>query len=472
MGENVGDGTSDVINVSTSESSSAPHGTVDVNLTGDNLLASGESDSVAIFTTSQSISFSTANLSVEDSSTVDYELSVGNDGSHENITLTYTVDYAPASANLSTNQRSVGKYISQLAKATRGANANDDSPAFVKSLAHHLLAVQTHDELKQIYDLLGPGEIFATAQTTVLSSLRFDNKLHSVPKVGDNGIAIFWDEGSGVWADVYGAFSNRGDEPESAGYSENTYGVAAGMQYRFGSDWVVGGAFSYERSYLWANNYSGNGHRLQAGIVGKKIIGATTISGTFSGGFGAYEATRTLFNPTGSSPSQADSSPNNGWIAAHARIEHRFTPLKWLQVQPSLDVGVCQFWQGAYSESGSNPFALEIDSYSKTNVTMNPMVEVMTNFNLGGIELATSVRAGVLGFLTDRDISTNARLQGTGTAGPWFTLSDTDDRIYGQVGAEISGQITDHITVQVGFDSLLGGNSSEYVGTAKLNFTF
>ncbi len=516
MGDTTSDGTSDVIafqnSITTSSGSTfRPVGTVDVNLTGTNLLASGDSGSVSLFTAASSdSSFSVSELSVDDSSTVDYALSVGSDGSTENITLTYTVDYSSDSADLSENQGSVGDYVSDLVESVQGdgaaaaapsvsvsvasaessdsgllgeeatgaaaaegsLEAENSSTAFVKSLTSHLLNVQTTEELKDIYDLLGPGEIFATTQTTVLSSLRFDNRLHSCSQIGADGVALYFDEGSCVWGDFYGVYTTRGEEPNTAGYDETVFGFAAGAQQRIEGDWILGAGINYESTSLNATDYSGDGHRVQAAVIVKKELGETTLAGSFSGGFGTYDATRTLFNPAGSTPAQADSDISNHWIAGHARVSHDFHPHPDFLVRPYFDLGVFQFWQGGYSESGGDPYALDIGGFSKTNVTANPMVEVQGNFDLYGMAMNGGARGGVLGFLSSRDVSTQARLQGAGTDGPWFTLSDTDSRVYGQLGATLQGQVAGALTLETSFDTLVSGNNYVYVGSLRANFNF
>ncbi|GAB5467445.1 MAG: autotransporter [Rhodospirillales bacterium] len=486
MGDSVGDGTSDAINFTSSNGTNAPSGSVDINLIGSNLLSSGESDSVEIFTTDASgNSFDASNLSIDDTATVDYEVSVGTSGSFENITVTYTVDYSPDDAGLTQNQKRVGDYVSALTVAVResdlaaetgegasSARVSEEAETFIRTLVNYLLTVETFDELKRITNRLGPGEVFAPAQTTVLSSLRFADKLHSCPRIGVDGIALYRDEGSCLWGDFFGGFTTRGDEPNTASYDESVFGFAGGAQKRFEGDWILGGAFSYERSDLSATDYSADGHRVQAGLVLKKELGDTTFSGSFSGGFGTYNATRNLFSINGNTPSQATSDPSNTWIAGHARVSHSFQPSESVEIVPYFDLGVWQFWQGAYDEGEGKVYGLEIDGFSSTSVTANPMVEVSGDFDLLGMAMNANARGGVLAFLNDRTVSTEARLLGAGSNGPWFTLNDTDDRVFGQIGAGLQGQVSRDITLEASFDSLLGGNSKEYVGSARLNFNF
>ncbi len=492
MGASESDGTADRINLLYDDTQELV-GEVEVNLVGTNTLSSGEAGSVVIASADGSGAVVESFLTVESTSTVTYSVMTGADDDGFNATLFYIVDYTPDSTDLSLNQSSVGDYVSTLAgsdssssTASTSETAASDSSAtplaaaaapvsgtngFIIELTNQLLNVKTVGELKTIYDLLAPGEVFATAQTTTLSSLRFSNKLHSCPQIESDGAAVFFDEGSCLWGDFYGVYSTRAENPNAAAYDETVFGFAFGGQQRLESDWILGGAVSYERSHLTANDFTGKGHRVQAGAVVKKEFGATTLAGSFSGGFGTYDSTRTVYNGI-SAPVEADSSPSNYWIAAHGRVSHSFEATEAIQIKPYFDVGVWQFWQGAYDESSSSLYALEYQSFSKTSVTANPMVEVQTAFDVGGVPLDASMRAGVLGFLTNRQISSQARFHGVGPDGPWFGIQDDGNRIYGQIGAALKGQITRNITTEASFGTLLSDSSYEYIGAAKLNLHF
>ncbi len=208
---------------------------------------------------------------------------------------------------------------------------------------------------------------------------------------------------------------------------------------------------------------------MQAGVVVKQEIGATTLSASFSGGLGNYDLSRSIVTPDRHLLRQQRSNTN--WIAGHLRGAHRVGLDKGLFLEPSFDVGVTRQWQGAYQETGDDTYALAVDSFANTTVTLNPEVAFGGDFRLLGLDLEASARAGVLAIPAGRERSNDVAFLGAGD-GPGFRLTDTATPVLADVGLDLQAAVLGNALVTLSFDSLQAPNQQEYAGTARVSILF
>ncbi|WP_162409045.1 autotransporter outer membrane beta-barrel domain-containing protein [Acuticoccus sediminis] len=468
-------------------------GTVKPNVVG-TLPLSGDSGSFDIVTSTVGIGGNT--LTVSDTATVDYSLtsSVAISGSAGGvpgaattnaIALNYEVDYTPwtalpgaaapasvaAPSKLNSNHTRFGHHVDDLVTLRRQEiAAGGDDFAFVDDLVGYLLDTDDVGQLVDIYDRFAPGELLAGADAATFASLRFADVLNSCPAVDANSAAVFNEEGSCVFLQIAGVARRGEREGLSIGYDEDVFAVSAGGTGEVAENWFVGGALRYEAYELDNGRADASGNRFHAGAVLKREIGATTLSASFSGGFGDYDLSRSVYTPGGATHVSGD--PTLWWMAGHARAAHTFAVSDVVAVKPYVDVGVTHVSQDALRETGAGAYGLSADEFAETFVTLNPAAELSANFRLAGIEAQASLRAGVLAFIGNDGFETDARLVGAGGAGPTFTVRNDVDDLFADLGAALKAQVHDNVTVEAGLDALVGSDQQEYQGALRLNIHF
>ncbi len=526
MGSSSDAGSADLIQTNVNGSENSWQETIiRPNLIGTNLLTSGESGTVTIVSNGDSdTSISATELSVEDTATVEYTLTTSSD----EITLSYTVDYTPSSADLTSNQQSLGSYIDGLVIAARSgseetgsllsttaATAENDTDvagssepaaaapaevapeesetatasnqmsegtrseadAFVDNLADYLLRLDDADSLRLVYATLGPGEVFAPSDSSFFSSLRFSEELHGCPLRSDDQKVIWGQEGSCGWMDFHAGAVKRKADRDTVGYDETHFGGGAGGQLALGEGFLAGLAFWYEDVNLSNSTFSGDGYRINAGASLQKQFGNTTVYGTLSGGHASFDLDRRLFTPEGADV--ASSSPSTNWVAGHLGGRHHFGltsdsggAVQELYLQPSFDLGLDYQWQGSYTESRANGYGLVVDSFTNTAVTLNPMVEIGGDFEVFGIQANAGLSAGMLAVVAGRDRSTNVSFIGASQEGSSFMLSDTGNALFADVGAHLQAAVSNRVVLSLGFDTLQASGREDYEGSARLKILF
>ncbi len=453
-------------------------GQVEPSIQGD-LPKSGDSGSFVII--SSASGYRSNALGVDSTATVDYGLSQANN----DISLSYNVDYTPWNGSsvsqakitpatrdrITENHTRFGDSINALVDLRDGATASGgDDFAFVDDLTTYLLETEEVGDLVDIYDRFAPAEIFAPSDAALFSSLRFADDLNSCPRQGSEGQVIFTQQGSCLWLEANGGGLDRQRTSNSVEYDETYFGVSVGGQTALGNGFFLGAAFGYEDSNLSNDRFSGDGSRFQGGIVAKKEIEATTISASFSGGVGSYDLSREVYTPSGTVT--ADSSPDTNWISGHARVSHVFDLDEASYFRPWFDVGIDHQWQGSYAESGAGDYGLSVSGFSQTLVTLNPMLELGSGFELFGAQVNANAAAGLLAIVSGRDRGTDVSLIGAGAGGPSYLVTDKARPLFADIGASLDVVVHERAVVSVGGQALLAGNQQEYGGSGRLSIFF
>ncbi len=420
------------------------------------------------------------NLTVASTATIDYGLRLSTNSQNEKeALLTYAVDYTPWNGS-ATAQAKVPGSLREVISPNHTAfgdsidgmidTSNSNTEAFVSDLTNFLLTTESVTDLVDVYDRFAPAEIFAPSDAALFSSLRFADDLNSCPARGPEGQVVFTQQGSCVWLQVNGGGIDRQRTSNSIDYDESFVGVSVGGQMAVGEGYFLGGAFGYEDSNLSNSRFSGDGSRFQGGIVAKKEIEATTISASFSGGVGIYDLSRQVITPSGTVT--ADSSPNVNWISGHARVSHVVDLNEEIYVKPWFDLGIDHQWQGSFSETGAGDYGLDVESFSQTLVTLNPVVELGSDFQIFGAEANASASAGLLAIVSGRDRSTGVQLRGMGGFGPTYEISDQARPLFADVGANFEVRVHERALISLGGQALLAGNQQEYGGTGRVSIFF
>ncbi len=428
---------------------------------------------------SSPLAFGTGGITVDNTAATTYSLSTKAEGGQTVLVLNYAVNTTPwlgtaeeqakvpgsLRSRINRNHKAFGDYVTTLLTAS----AETESQAFLEELGGYILNIPAVSSLIDTYDGFAPGELVAPADAALFSGLRFADSLNSCPALGDTDKMVFNREGTCGWMEVAGSANRRQSDGDAAGYDETAFSVSGGLQVEVAEGLFAGLGLGYERANLSADDLSGDGNRFLAGAVVKKELGATTLSLSLSGGVSDYDLTRSLVTPSGGA--SASSSPNTNWISGHARASHEIPFAEGLFLTPRFDLGVTQQWQGGYTESGAGAYGLDVESYSETFVSLNPVLAFGGDFEVLGAVSRASARAGLLAILP-KDRSLDMRLIGLNGGGPSFTVTNDVKPVFADLGLAVDTQVLGNVSLKLGVDTLLAGQQQIYSGGARLRINF
>lgn len=437
--------------------------------------SSGSKGSFEIVSTSGA-TLQASGLTVNNAGAVDYSLTEGT----SSVTLGYTVDYgllggerevAARAVGATANHAEFGGHIDKLISARAAELATGGTSfSFVDDLVLFLLNTQSLADLVDVYGRFAPGEVFSVTDGGFIASQRFADTLQSCPAFVSGVEGVSDGEGSCAWSRLSGTWTTRERDGLTSAYDESAFGLTAGAQVRLLDDWIVGGAIAYENVSTDADAFDADGDRLFIGAVVKRLIGATTLSASASGGTQWNETRRTVRAPGG--PYTARGEPQDTWLSGHVRVAHTFGIAEGLTVEPHVDLGLTQEWSDGYTERGAGPFGLVVGDSAETYATVNPALTALTKLRIFDVPAEASARIGAVAVLGDVRRHSTLRLTGVPVGGPTFTVEDEGDRVFADLGLAITAQFSDKISAEGRFDALLSNNQRSLAGAARLNIHF
>ncbi|WP_346908066.1 autotransporter outer membrane beta-barrel domain-containing protein [uncultured Roseibium sp.] len=477
-------------------------GTLDVNVTSDSLMSSGDSGTVGfaeVYDLVNTVDIS--GLTVTDTATVDYEISTEYDDYL--ALLSYTVDYTSDSIEFSSNQQTAGDHLdtliserkSEVAASTASSAASsleasalsasslDGSTsagapaagfanryAFIQPIAARIMNLKTAEELKAAYDQLAPGDVFAATDAALYASLRFSGQLASDCS-GNGGQSVALSEpGACAWLKVGANHHRREGGSNAIDYVETALGTAGGVRIPFAGDWYGGTAFAYEDVAQSNRNSNSKGFRLQGGGLLGYAFGATDVSASLSGGYGSYRFRRDTFEANGTG--LATAHPDLWWGAAHVMLAHEFALSEAFSIKPSMDVGATYTLQPSFNESGQGDTHLRVSEIENTVYSFNPGLDLTSAFLMNGLKSKATLHTGLLALAGDTDQSATAQFAAVTRNGPKFGLVDEGEHLFAELGVSFETEIREGFSFQASVDSLLSTESQNLSGSARLNFAF
>lgn len=420
-------------------------------------------------------------LTVSDTSTVTYTLGQQSVSGEEQLFFTYDVDYSPwpdsdaeatePTVEVTDTDRAVGSYVETLAILRRqDIESGANELAFLDEFILSLTRVGTLEGLLDVYERMTPTDILRAAQAATHSSLRFSGKLMSCPRYLEGNAIALGEEGSCYWADVSGLVRDTSRSGSSPSSTERAYSVSGGLQMEFAPDWFVGGAFSYEDYWLDTSYSNGTGERYQLGAVIKHVMGNTTLAGSVSGGYGTIDVNRDYLSPLGTPGGTVGTHMH--WAAAHARATHKFEFSEALFLEPYFDVGLTYVQKDEYTIAGAFLPRMNVSEADAYVVSLNPALRAGARFDLGGMDAQATFKVGVLGLVGDNGFDASVAVDGVGTGGSGFNVSNDYDQVFADLGVTIEAALKEKISFQASANALIGETESELSGSLRLNIAF
>ncbi|WP_162651912.1 autotransporter outer membrane beta-barrel domain-containing protein [Lentilitoribacter sp. Alg239-R112] len=284
-------------------------------------------------------------------------------------------------------------------------------------------------------DQLGGESFLNLEQVSLQSSLSFTSNLLSCLQATGAFMAI--SEGQCIWMQPHGRFINRDQSINNIGYSENTGGLSAGVQYSFTDNWHLGVALGYESGSLntQANAFA-EYKRYQGGAILKHQRDAWLFAAGISAGISQNNLTRNI--SFGGLDLAAHSKPNTSFVTSQFRAAYLTEKDGW-SFKPIMDLSATHLGRDDVSETGGGAANLNVVGSKGTIWGISPSLEISRNYIL---ENGTRVRAFAdLGFSAFSD--SNQDFSGSFVADPVgvnsFTAQTHSDRAIGEIdlGASI-----------------------------------
>ena len=452
------------------ETSTSPrlNGTLEINVTDSSLISSGESGYayIAEAVSDSASTFDIDDLTVSDSATVDYSVSVVDDL----VEVSYTVDYS-AGDTLSGNSAIFAAFMDDIVDYTRD-NLPDGSAGrtAIEDLTSFILNIPDDAALNDAYDSYVINEAAASVVNAVSSALNTHNLLQSCPVLEQDPNSRFYRQRECVWSQLIGGYSSQDRTSNNPGYDAQTYGMALGAQREVADDLFLEIAGNYEMVHLDGSNFSQDGYQLGVGAALKKEFGPLVLSA--SANLGGYSLDHVRAYETSSGQYQASGDVRGHFIGGELRA-YSVHLKNGFYVKPSAAVSVVQTWQDGFTETGTGGLEWMVDPISKTSVAVRPSLELGAAFDISGQPATAFVRGGLTAFVSDPDTTATSYLAGDAfldMTGIETTLSE--DRYIGELDLGVNVDLTDRMSVSVLGQGLFSKTAYSAGGYGRLKIQF
>jgi hypothetical protein len=423
-------------------------------------------------------SFDTSMLTIANSATVQYALSVSPTvkSGEDTLVLSFDIDTTPWSGThtgpfssldlgrVNANHDSFGNYLDALLFQ----NAAPGAAGFLGTLAGTALNAPDLASLLDVYDGLIADEALAASDATFIAALAFADELQGCGRRESDGINVTGEDGTCAWARVYNRYLDVSQNRAGPSYSEDAWGLSMGAQTRLSADTLLGIAGAWESGNLDLDGGGADITRYLGGVSLSKDFGAVVVSGSLTGGWYNSDLVRSL--AVGGDMLTARGGQDGYWAAAHVRLDRRFD-FGPAFIEPAADLGITWLHQDAYDETGAGDFGLALSSLDQTTVSFNPFVNFGHAVKLGDMEGLFKLRAGAVALLGN-DPSVHAAFLGAGAGGPTFAIENNQQNLFADLGAGIDLSLSEKLTLHGNVDSLLSNDETVFSGRLRLDYSF
>ena len=300
--------------------------------------------------------------------------------SHE-LDIHYGIDFSPDDIGLNPNQRAVGDHINAIQTA--------GSPAF-GPIAAQLFFVSSPAILKADYNSFMPEAYADQIAAAYLATERFSDSMMSCPLA--SGRVHFNDRGC-VWTRATGTWLGLKATPNNQGFTEQSAGVAGGVEARVTDHLRLGYALS-------AETVTG-GMGLRSDAHGGRYQGGVVAKGAWGDGWGvdlaaAFGTEKLSTSRTVLAPQQAFTAIGRQrvtWQAYTGRVSRTWKS-NGVYAKPMFEVGYARVRNGALNETGAGPLSLTAPAQTQTETRISPKLELGAEGVHGQFAYRPYVRGG------------------------------------------------------------------------------
>lgn len=415
-----------------------------------------------IVTTGQGVNADNLTFTQAVSSVVDFNVQVlqGND-----LAVVTDVDFNVQPTNSNPNQQSLGGYFNQI--------LFQPTPELEATVAA-ITSLKTDEEVAAFFSQLMPETQASSTAGNVISSVVFNQRLRSCHQ--RTGVNKFVREGQCSWFAVGGSAASRDNTGDAAGYKARSYNIASGVQYEVDDGWYIGAGMSYEMgsSESTASTASQDRKGGQLGVIVKREMGNTLLTGTVAGGVNFHDSMRVI--DLGASTDVAYSDYKTGFASLEIDAAHTFDQGKWYY-RPVIGANYTHTRSSSFKEHGADGNNIIANSSSENAFFIRAGIDAGYEFDVGDhcsddcTLLRPYMRVGYVKYLTDEEASLDARLQGATTTDT-FTVSSPafEDFIDLNLGLEILHY--DNTVIRVDYGGQFGEDFDQHSVLLKASLPF
>ncbi|MEM8569691.1 MAG: hypothetical protein AAGG56_02180 [Pseudomonadota bacterium] len=401
-------------------------------------------------------------FAVQPSAVAGYETSATETG----LALSYDIEFASdailAAAN--DNQSETSRHLAALYEAA--ALSGEAAPT-----AEALVGIETVGGYLDAVDSLGPelyGATQAAAQRTIR---RFGDGLMSCAnraETADLDGYRLTAEGQCFWYAAGGARLDQEASGDALGFTQDSFDIGAGAEYRLNEIWHVGVAGGYTSSSLdMDGDASADGDYYQLGAVVKRDQGALQFAAALSAGLGSYDTERVTF------AGERSTGDQDLWnVSTRLRASYAHERPTWY-ARPRIDLGIDYVSAGSVTESGAAGTDLRVSSSDETYVSLAPAIEMGGEWQgPSDLTMRPSLTLGLTQYLGNPGPGSTAKLEVASSSTPSFQTDTEFDNTYLDLAAGLDLLVGTQTTVK--FDAF--GSFSEHTtsggGAIRIEVTF
>ena len=279
----------------------------------------------------------------------------------------------------------------------------------------------------------------------------------------------------GTWVSGLGGFGNVLGNFNSSTLTYNFIGTAAGIDYRFTPNVLLGIAAGYTYGQQWVDSFFGKGWSNTLNVT---AYGSFTQGGFYADALAGYaysnnQLQRQIFIP-GLQPMTSNGSTGANQFLGQVETGYKigiFAPAA-TTVTPFARLQLATVNQAAFSEWGANSLSLNVAQQTTNSLRTTFGADLGTSIGLGNQRtLDMGVRVGWLHEFADTGRPMTAAFAGAPANG--FTVyGATPQRDSAVIGLRASSFVADATQLYFRYDGELGGGSDNHVFNVGVRLSF
>ncbi len=375
------------------------------------------------------------------------------------LDIHYAIDFSPDDIGLNPNQVAVGDHINAIQTA--------GSPAF-GPIASQLFYVSSPAILKADYNTFMPEAYADQIAAAYLATERFSDSMMSCPLASDH--VHFRDNGC-VWTRATGTWLNLAATGNNQGFTEQSAGVAGGVEAHVTDHLRLGYALS-------AENVTG-GLGLRSDAHGARYQGGVVAKGAWGDGWGldlaaAYGTEKLSTTRIVLAPQQSFTAIGKQrvtWQAYTGRISKTWK-FDSAYAKPMFEVGYAHVRNGALNETGAGPLNLTAPVQVQTETRISPKLELGAEATHGRFTYRPYVRGGFTRVLDGDAPLFAAAFQSAPAGVGTFPAAAKLDRMTADAEAGVSVVGPNGASAKLGWFGQFGKRTNEQGAALKFTFPF